>query len=216
MWNPVFLVGIIFGIILLIATLIYALLRKKKWSIWGIILLMLNTVLLIMALLWLTLCLLLSGLSDENRGPQCYRNVQQIGYSLIGYAGVHDGMFPASLGVLMKEGYLTSWKPFICPSSKDRPPEGFPTDSQTDLKKQDLAVLNTVEDWGSYVYVKGLKYENRPDVIVLYEKAGHHGERGRCCFFDDGHVQLLSETEFQDHMKAQETELREMSPKETK
>jgi hypothetical protein len=144
----------------------------------------------------------------------CMNNTLQIGLAMHQYAGDHAGQYPASFGVLMKEGYITTYRVFLCPSSKDRPAEGFPTDSPSDFGKQDLAVLNTVEDWGSYVLVKGLKHEGRPDVIVVYDKAGHHKGEGRNCFFDDSHVQWLSETEFQEHMKVQEAKLREAPKKE--
>ena len=144
----------------------------------------------------------------------CLNNTHQIGLAMGMYAEDHAGQYPASFGVLMKEGYLANWKVFICPSSKDCPAEGFPIDPQSDLKEQDLAVLNTVEEWGSYVLVKGLKHENRPDVIVLYEKAGHHKGEGRYSFFDDGHAKWLSETEFLRRMKAQEAKLREAPKKE--
>jgi hypothetical protein len=151
---------------------------------------------------------------EPARRASCMNNVRQIGLSMFSYAEDHDGVYPPTLSVLMKDGYITTWKVFLCLSSNDRPGEGFISDPQADLKKMDLAFLDTVEERGSYALVKGLKHEKRPDVIVLYDKPGHHKGEGRNCFFDDGQVKWLSEADFEKRMKEQEAKLREIGPAE--
>ena len=162
----------------------------------------------------------LSRAKETGPGPprgRCLMNVRQIGHTMIQYAIDHDGEYPPSLGVLMKDGYLTTWKLFICPSSEDRIPEEFSYDApyaSDRARTLDLDALNRVEEFGSYVMVKGLKHVGREDIIVVYEKAGNHREAGRNCFFDDGHAKWLPEDEFQEHMKAQKAKFRDMDRKE--
>jgi len=136
----------------------------------------------------------------------CLNNIRQIGLAMIMYAQDHEGAYPSSFGVLLKGGYLPTPRLLICPASEDCIPEDFPED----FKSADLHVLDSVEQWGSYVMVKGLTHEGRKDVIILHDKPGNHGGEGRNCYFDDGHVRWLPEAEFQRHMKVQQVKLREV------
>ena len=162
----------------------------------------------------------LSRAIESGPGPprgRCLMNVRQIGLSMIQYASDHDGEYPPSFGVLVKRGYLTTSKIFICPSSDDRIPEEFSYDApyaSDRARTLDLDALNRVEEFGSYVMVKGLKHVGREDIIVVYEKAGNHREAGRNCFFDDGHAKWLPEDGFQEHMKAQKAKFRDMDRKD--
>ena len=107
----------------------------------------------------------------------CMSNIRQVGVAMLIYAEEHNGSYPESFGVLLKAGPFLSPRTFICPASGNKVPEDFPK--------------------------KGLSHAGREDIIVLYEKPGHHRASGRNCFFDDGHVEWLSEAEFQAQMRRQ-------------
>ena len=136
---------------------------------------------------------------EAARRASCMNNVRQIGLAMIQYAGDHDDKFPESLGELLQMGYLTTPRVFICPSGKERIPPGFPQD----LKNADLAVLNQVEQFGSYVMVKGITHAAPADFIILHDKDGAHRGEGRNCFHNDGHTRWYSEAGFQQKMKEQ-------------
>lgn len=142
---------------------------------------------------------------DENaRRAECRDNVRFLGLSAVQYADDHEGKYPQSLGVLMHEGYITTTEFFICWSGHDRWPADFPWD----FKNSEVKALDQVEEFGSYVYVKGLRHEKRPDVMIFYDKPGHHQGQGRNCFFDDGAAKWLPEAEFQKRIIEQEANLR--------
>jgi hypothetical protein len=130
----------------------------------------------------------------EARRAACMNNIRQIGLSLIQYAGDHDDKFPADMGVLLHEGYLSTPKVFFCPSDrKAKLPNGFP---EGDYKAAKLEDLKKVEDFGSYVMTKGITHAADAETIVLYDKPGAHNGQGRTCFFNDGHVRWYPELEF--------------------
>ncbi|HUV38482.1 MAG TPA: hypothetical protein VMY39_02665, partial [Planctomycetota bacterium] len=55
-----------------------------------------------------------------------------------------------------------------------------------------------------YVIVKGVRADSPGHWILLHDKsAENHKGQGRHCFFNDGHVQWLTEDDFQRRMKAQ-------------
>ena len=130
----------------------------------------------------------------------CMSNIRQVGVAMLIYAEEHNGSYPESFGVLLKAGPFLSPRTFICPASGNKVPEDFPKEG---LQDADLSVLIRVDAWSDYVIVKGLSHAGREDIIVLYEKPGHHRASGRNCFFDDGHVEWLSEAEFQAQMRRQ-------------
>ncbi|HUW59050.1 MAG TPA: hypothetical protein VMZ92_20605 [Planctomycetota bacterium] len=140
----------------------------------------------------------------------CMNNIRQIGFAMLLYAGEHDGRYPESLGVLLKEEPLLSPKTFICRASGNKVPVDFP---KVRPANPDLSMLDGVDAWSDYVMVKGINHAGRKDVIVLYEKPGRHKGDGRHCFFDDGHVERLSEADFQERMKTQEARMPEMREK---
>jgi len=143
------------------------------------------------------------------REMMCLANVHQLGLVMINYAADHDERFPPSFGALLKEGdWPLRLEYFVCPSSGKSAP--VPCDFPADFKTGERDLLDSVEDWGTYVMVKGLKHAASAETIIIYEKAGNHGGKGRACYFDSGEVKWLTEAEFQKHMKAQETKLRDM------
>jgi hypothetical protein len=137
---------------------------------------------------------------DSARRASCMGNTRQLGLALIQYAGDHDDAFPPTLGVLLKDGYLTTTKVFMCPSAARRLPDDFPPGMN--FKDADLAVLNKVEELGDYVFVKGITHAADADAVVLYEKDGAHGGEGRNVFFNDGHCKWYPEAGFQRLLKA--------------
>jgi len=151
----------------------------------------------------------------------CLHNIRMLGLSLIQYAVDHEGRLPDSFGDLLKQGYLTTTRCFICPSSSAKVPADFPWD----YKSADVKVLSTADNWSSYAIVKGVTLEGKLKLVILYEKTPAHlyrevrhlasswwGRRfgkfpddtpGRFCAFSDGHVEWLPEAKFQERMKKQ-------------
>jgi len=185
----------------------YHLVRRKSWvfSVGGGLLILLGCAGILMGILYPDPMAGREGI----RRAVCMNYVHQIGLAMVEYADAHEGNYPPSLGTLMQEGYLTTQKVFFCPSSGHRMPPDFPVD----LKKADLPVLNQIEKFGSYEMVKGLRHENRSNVIVLYDKPDNHGSAGRNCFFDDGHVRWFEEVDFEKQIKQQKAALREVQQK---
>jgi len=147
---------------------------------------------------------------DAAHRTECMNNVRQIGLAMMQYAGEHEGKFPESFGVLLKENYLITAKVFLCPSTGKRlPPEGFPVpDEKTYFSTYDLATLSTVDHWADYVIVKGITLNSPAESILLHDRSAedHKGE-GRNCFFVDGHVHWHNEPDFQERMTRQREEM---------
>lgn len=148
--------------------------------------------------------------SGWSRRAACMNNVRQIGLAMQQYAMDHQDEYPPSLGVLMKEGYLNTWKVFICPSSGHKVPEDFPTE---DLKDVDLSVLGRVDEWCDYVMVRGLERSSPGDFILLHEKYGSHDGEGTNCFFNDGRVHWYPRKAFEKLLSEQQAEIRRMRKK---
>jgi prepilin-type processing-associated H-X9-DG protein len=147
----------------------------------------------------------LANAQEAARRAACMSNMRGIGLALLQYAGDNDDKFPPTLGVLLKEGHLTTVKVFVCPSSKSRIPANFM--QPMDFKAADLALLNKVEEFGDYVLVKGITHAADAEAIVLYEKDGAHSGQGRNVFFNDGHVKWYREADFQTLLKEQQGKL---------
>ena len=108
---------------------------------------------------------------------------------------------PARSGfaVLLKEGYLTTTKVFICPNSKDRmPPYAFPTDFHAaNLKDLILGENNCSYGWDptkkhtvdATCAILADKPRKTPGAEGTYENnsENHLGE-GQNVFYNDGHV----------------------------
>ena len=144
------------------------------------------------------------------RRAHCLNNIRQVGLAMLVHAQDHHDRYPETFGVLLKEGYLTSTKVFVCPSSGTKVPEDFPSENFKDV---DLNVLDRVDEWSDYVMVHGVTPDSPRDFILLHEKRGSHNGEGGNCFFNDGVTQWLSEAEFREQMKAQQARMREMREK---
>ncbi len=137
----------------------------------------------------------LSKAREAARRASCMNNIRQIGLAMFQYAGDHDDKFPDSFGVLLHDGYLTTPKVFLCPSS--RRVYNFP-DKLLDFKNADVKDLDkALEPFLSYVRVSGIDHTADAETIILYEKDGAHTREGRNCFFNDGHVEWVWEDRFQ-------------------
>jgi len=141
----------------------------------------------------------------------CLNNIWQIGRSMILYADDHEGRYPESFGILLKEEYLTTARVFVCPASGREVPEAF---RDVDFKNLDLSLLRRVDEWSDYVQVSGLTRSSPGDFILIHERYGSHEGEGTNCAFNDGSARWLLEAEFQKRMKAQEAKLREGQKKE--
>jgi prepilin-type processing-associated H-X9-DG protein len=147
-----------------------------------------------------------SGL-QPHAGPAhraaCMNNVRQIGLALRQYADDHKGQYPDSFAVLLKEGYITSSKVFVCPSSRTRIPEDFPTD----FKSADLADLARIDEISDYVMVGNLDGNAPAQFILAHDRAPNHDGQGRNVGFMDGHVKWHTEEEFRRLISAQRDEM---------
>jgi prepilin-type processing-associated H-X9-DG protein len=113
----------------------------------------------------------LLGLEPDSRSLSlCRGNLKQIGIAFFMYLQAHDHQYPNSLDELVT--FLGGRQPLICPGSGE---EG-------------------------YVYQKPatpfLKVANPSPVMIVYDKPGNH-EGGRNVVFLDGHVEWMTEEEFQ-------------------
>ena len=115
---------------------------------------------------------LLPGVSNvraEWEKAVCMGNLKQIGMAMSLYAGDYDDHFPPTLDVLLPR-YVKDELLLHCPS--DRSGER------------------------SYVYVPGLGVDERPTVIVAFDRRGNH-LNGRIVLYVDGHIGWRSEEDFQ-------------------
>jgi len=168
----------------------------------------------------------LAKAQEAARRASCMNNARQIGLSFIQYAGDNDDNFPSTVdsagaeipgvddtgnlnsnakesrtayALLLKKGYLTTTKVFICPSSKDRmPPDTFPTD----YKAATLQSLVLTENQASYGWDVTKKHTVDANCAIIADKprttAGaegsvdnnseNHGDEGQNVFYNDGHV----------------------------
>jgi prepilin-type N-terminal cleavage/methylation domain-containing protein len=169
----------------------------------------------------------LAKAQEAARRASCMNSVRQIGLAFIQWAGDHDDQFPPTvqadgtevqgLGVdgttvsgepaysayaeLLKYGYVTTTKVFICPSSKDRnaaDTASYPTDFKAALLK-DLVFKPTQSSYGWDITKKHTadascafiadKPDPAPDPTTnpLGNSANHNAE-GENVFYNDGHV----------------------------
>jgi prepilin-type N-terminal cleavage/methylation domain-containing protein len=172
----------------------------------------------------------LAKAQEAARRASCMNNARQIGISMIQYAGDNDDLFPSTVdgtgkeepglaadgtlnssakeartafAVLLKKGYLTTTKVFICPSSRDRtPPDTFPTD----YKAAQIQDLRLAENQCSYGWDITKKHSADANCALIADKprtadgtaagtAGsadnnskNHSEEGQNVFYNDGHT----------------------------
>jgi len=109
---------------------------------------------------------------EAAREVQCAANLSGIGKAISVYRNDHQGAYPQDLSTLVKEVDLPP-EVLICPSAESE------------------------EKTKSYIY-RGvdLKGQERPEWIVLHDKAGNH-HNVRNVLFADGHVNKLKMAEFQ-------------------
>jgi len=143
---------------------------------------------------------------DKRWGTKDVCPLREIGISMKMYAGEHEGKFPESFGVMLKEGYLTTPKVFVNRHSGSRVPDDFPGCDEP--KDADLAMLHQVHDFGDYALARYVSNHCSGDVIIVYERRVIY-DRLRGCFFNDGHVEWISEDQFQEQIRKQEGELRQ-------
>ena len=118
----------------------------------------------------------------------CMNNTRQIGLAMLQYSSEHDGEFPKTFGLLVKEGYLTTFKVFVCPSSGHSIPADFPKPDGDNLSTLGLGVLNRIDEWSDYVIVQGVTSDSPANFILIHDKWGSHNGEGSNIWFIDGHV----------------------------
>jgi len=164
----------------------------------------------LVVLVVLTAFLFIGGLRAEEAAYRvgCMSNTRLIGVAMMRYAEEHDNQYPDDFAVLLRQGYLTTLNVFVCPSRRKGIPREFWEAEPKTIAAEELQKGNC------YELVPGATPAWPYDTIILHDKEGNHRGAGRNCFFNDGHVEWLSEAEFQRRMRAQEAKLREMRKKE--
>jgi len=133
----------------------------------------------------------------------CGGNIRHIGLMMHQYATEHDGKLPKTFGLLVKEGYITTLRVFVCPSSGHSIPADFPDDDN--LSTLDLSVLDRIDEWSDYVIVQGVTPDSPPDFILLHEKWGSHNGEGSNIWFMDAHLKWHTREDL-DRMLAEQYE----------
>ena len=172
----------------------------------------------------------LAKAQEAARRAACMNNVRQVGISLWQFAGDHDDSFPgvvdntgaetpavdpttgnvnvsdsmparSGFALLLSQGYLTTSKVFICPSSHDRvPPDTFPSD----FKNATLDQLIFDEGNCSYGWDPTKRRSADATCAIAADKPGkdlndsqkgtvknnsdNHNVEGENVFYNDGHV----------------------------
>jgi prepilin-type processing-associated H-X9-DG protein len=116
-------------------------------------------------------------------------NMKQILLASRMYALDHDERYPDSLGALYPD-YVTTYHVFQHPG----------------YKHQEIAEDDEIDDFASYVLIKGIDETWPADTILLYEKDFFVEEGWRNVGFVDGHVEEMSEEAFQRKLKEQQKE----------
>jgi prepilin-type N-terminal cleavage/methylation domain-containing protein/prepilin-type processing-associated H-X9-DG protein len=163
---------------------------------------------------------------ERARRVQCLNNLKQIGISLFHYSSDHDGAFanlidaagnevraigpdgtvstlPArtAFAVLLKRGYLDTAAVFVCPSTGDRLPVGFPRD----FSRATLAELILPEGSCSYGWDMTKTRAAASMCALVADRPGDethadgdavgnspcHKLAGQNVYFADGHVKWL-------------------------
>ncbi len=174
----------------------------------------------------------LAKAQEAARRASCMNNVRQIGLAMFQYAGDHDDNFmplPTGSGdcatnysgsavpsgttsrsgfcVLLHDGYLTTTKVFVCPSSKQQVDSSFPTDyknTQLATLSSDLKDTNCSYGWDptkkhsvdascAIVADKPLSSPPGPAGDIKDNSPNHGGGgtqagEGQNVFYNDGHV----------------------------
>ena len=173
----------------------------------------------------------LAKAQEAARRAACMNNVRQIGLGMIQYAGDHDDDFPplvdsagdelealdpdtgnsnvsdtdparSAFAILMSQGYLTTTKVFLCPSSHDRKvDDDFPTDFKAADPLSDL-----IFDDGncSYGWDATKRHSAGAQCAIIADKPSedvsssdegdkennseNHNKEGQNIFYNDGHV----------------------------
>ena len=115
---------------------------------------------------------------EEARKAVCMGQLKQLGLVMAMYAKDHADSYPATLEDLFP-AYATERRLLRCPSDRSEGP--------------------------SYVYVPGFHVEDRPNIVVAFDRRGNHQHR-RMALFVDGHIESMSEESFQEWWAKQQEE----------
>ncbi len=113
----------------------------------------------------------------------CASNLKQVGMGIMLYAHDHGGKTPASLEILVAEGYVSE-EVLSCPVFEF---PGLPPGSRiAAFMARQAGTRNP-----SYIYIVPgrIAGELSPDEMVAYEPPANHGGQGAYVLFGDGHVE---------------------------
>jgi len=120
---------------------------------------------------------------DGSSRAKCASNLRQIGLAIMMYANEHQGHFPDRMGDLLLYEDITA-DAFVCPSSSDERVTAQTT-------QQAATRLSSEPGHLSYIYLgKGLTDKADANLLIAYERLGHHGD-GCNMLFADGHVEFV-------------------------
>ena len=165
------------------------------------------------------------SVSQPARRASCMMNVRQIGLAMFQYAGDHDDHFmrlvdangnvvPAvdneghvsvlpsrtAFALLLKDGYITTTKVFVCPSSTEQANPSFPTDfKNTPLQKLvfsdehcsygcDPTKAHSVDASCAIVADKPPVGVSKANEGTVKNNSDNHKGEGQNIFYNDGHV----------------------------
>ena len=164
----------------------------------------------------------------------CMTNIRHIGIAMNQYAADHDGEFPmlvdvsgtpvpavdyetgninttdparSAFAILMKEGYLTTFRVFVCPASGDRMPDKtFPTDfAEAEIDEIILSERNCSYGWDPTKRLTAhatcaLIADAPPDEVKLVDEgtaknnSRNHDGTGQNVWYNDGHIMFRKTT----------------------
>jgi len=112
---------------------------------------------------------------DETSRGHCASNLTQLGLSLHLYASEHSGQYPCTLAVLMPK-HGTDLDVFVCPDTGSK-----------------VGPIAELQKWMDYVYVAGLRSDDRPSIAQVIEKPGDHQGAGGNVLYAAGHVEWVAD-----------------------
>ena len=108
----------------------------------------------------------------------CATNLKQIGTALYTYSNSYDGEFPPQIGVLLREGSISTTT-LECPASDSPDPD----------IRENVDPAAWANNHSDYVYIwsrRGVNVET--SAVVAYERFGNHGDDGVNILFGDTSV----------------------------
>ena len=120
------------------------------------------------------------GSREASNRVKCASNLRQIGIACLMYANAHEGHFPPSIDVIIREEDMSA-ECFVCPSSDEDRAMGATTDEVIRHLHEPHHV--------SYTYIgSNLTNTASSETVIAYENVKNHRDSGMSVLYADGHV----------------------------